>query len=1340
MSFVPLNAVAELVCRWAARRMPAGGLVPRLNLRLIFGSPELAGEVRKRLEATSSADGWYVVRTSADPDAVACRNNRPAARPAGVTDDSPLLYLLFWLPNAPGHEKNKESLADLRATTCWELLSDAKGFVLPEEEGIDRRCAEAAAAWAKPDLAAAHLRGAWSAVRTAVREGRGGREGTMPFFADLESYLRFLDRATVPDEEWASTDKSQRPAKLVEQWGMALPALSLFHAPALASLLGITTDPTASVAKRDQSETWTARLVEILSENLDAASDFSQLADKIAGKSTVAKQLDLLKGQVDLCSKSPPERLAAREALEQFCHDGDPKALELVEWQFHDVPGNRKSRSHGLRGVLIARRTRVRVPPQDRAIQETVELLHSLLTEVADREAVAALVERDGQAAAKDAGTARRLADLLRSLAAGQVPGWVVDQPLREALERLTRSAQVSPPAFDQVAIRWDKLAGGEDDEVIYSTNLLLGLTKLCAARLTKDATEPVLFPGGRPAPGERLVLRVQGAGNAKIADLSLAIGQWDEQAREAIRLWWRDTVLAAIDTEEPDEDDAEDEAESCELQIDVHREAGSRPVSVGSIVLGWSSRGSELVAATGQSLASWQLDEGAAANNDWSLLRRLFQEEPKTESCPETVATACQAYLKALKGTSGTTKQWEVAALTGPMPKAARGWVEAWSESLDLGSGEVVDPARLMELALAAFEAGRMDEVAELKARAKATSAGASGPAAPSVQSVRALLRVATGSVGVSRLVLTPHHPLAVRLRVLGDDLLMQVLGQLWSGGWPESAVEELTGAVDDWGWPEPLQFYKHWTGGPEPLAFEGWMRDVSAAWFGQRVQRRAANPNGPGVNEVAYDIRRYRDLFPMAGDRLRMRFRADSNGRWAARVLDGVTGAGESLRADIDLETDVDAEEPTAIEVAWRQDYERRRALEMSDDGTPARVRVRRRPQSEREPAHLNVVSGDAVEAFAEQLELHRADPAQLGMWDLGVFFAPPRPELRPDRFLIGDPADELCRRVGRAVAFAHNESRDRVFVRQCAYDAAVVRKPIEDLHDKTHWLILASRQPLHRAVQQAGEDVASLLDFRTAVDRGRAVHVCVSVGTRQFGGDLARLEGMLRLLTGEKGSIGKAIVHAARRFAPRLALSCAGASSLTEVEGLVGLLLTQAALRAEPSPGLLLALDQHRALLTGRGRRGDIIRLRLNGDTLSIGVVESKLSMKGVTADHPVVQDAREQLRTTRERLKHFTARHPLVARVRASLARAIADQIHLSDTGTAGAEDLTRLLDSAHSSGTHVGLEPETAAVAHVWSLSSDTKNQTLEDAGKARVTIHGRDETLKLFRTLVGSSG
>ncbi len=167
----------------------------------------------------------------------------------------------------------------------------------------------------------------------------------------------------------------------------------------------------------------------------------------------------------------------------------------------------------------------------------------------ADGDALTSLIERDGQVAGKDSNTARRIADLLRSLAAGQVPGWVADQTLKEALERLTRSAQVSPPAFDQVAARWDKLAGGEDDEVIYAPSLLLGLARLCAACLTKDTTDPVLFPGTRPIPGERLVLRVQTSRNGKVADLPLALGQWDEQTRETIRVWLRDAVLPGLES-----------------------------------------------------------------------------------------------------------------------------------------------------------------------------------------------------------------------------------------------------------------------------------------------------------------------------------------------------------------------------------------------------------------------------------------------------------------------------------------------------------------------------------------------------------------------------------------------------------------------------------------------------------------------------------------------------------------------------------------------------------------------------------------------------------------------
>src|SRR5262249_38790207 len=153
------------------------------------------------------------------------------------------------------------------------------------------------------------------------------------------------------------------------------------------------------------------------------------------------------------------------------------------------------------------------------------------------------------------------------------------------------------------------------------------------------------------------------------------------------------------------------------------------------------------------------------------------------------------------------------------------------------------------------------------------------------------------------------------------------------------------------------------------------------------------------------------YRELFPMAADRLRMRVQADTEGRWAARVLDGVLRGDGVFRADIDLETTLGQGEPTVVEAAWQQDYERRCALEMSDDGAVPQVRIRRRGSGEREPVHLNLVLGDLVVAFAEQQVTARVQQARLRMWDVAVLSSLQRPELRPNRFIVGDPPDELC-----------------------------------------------------------------------------------------------------------------------------------------------------------------------------------------------------------------------------------------------------------------------------------------------------------------------------------------
>src|SRR5437763_1885498 len=85
----------------------------RINLKLLFGDTAIAQAVREALLARSDARWVYVVRRSADSDAVRLRNERPV----GVAPETGILYLVFWLPGQPGHERNFESLRDFRSVT-----------------------------------------------------------------------------------------------------------------------------------------------------------------------------------------------------------------------------------------------------------------------------------------------------------------------------------------------------------------------------------------------------------------------------------------------------------------------------------------------------------------------------------------------------------------------------------------------------------------------------------------------------------------------------------------------------------------------------------------------------------------------------------------------------------------------------------------------------------------------------------------------------------------------------------------------------------------------------------------------------------------------------------------------------------------------------------------------------------------------------------------------------------------------------------------------------------------------------------------------------------------------
>src|SRR5262245_15494674 len=99
MESTPDAMVVDMICHWARQRLPAGAMLSRVNWRLIFGTRQLALRVREQLEAASGPAAWYLVRSSDDPDAVKWRNNRPAEAPTGVTPGTPIVYVLFWLPN-----------------------------------------------------------------------------------------------------------------------------------------------------------------------------------------------------------------------------------------------------------------------------------------------------------------------------------------------------------------------------------------------------------------------------------------------------------------------------------------------------------------------------------------------------------------------------------------------------------------------------------------------------------------------------------------------------------------------------------------------------------------------------------------------------------------------------------------------------------------------------------------------------------------------------------------------------------------------------------------------------------------------------------------------------------------------------------------------------------------------------------------------------------------------------------------------------------------------------------------------------------------------------------------
>ena len=104
--------VVETIVLWALNLQKPEGR-SRVNLKLLFGDTTIARAVRDALHVRNDDRCAYVVRGSTDTDAVRLRNERPA----GLGPGAGLIYIVFWLPGQPGHERNFESLRDFRSVT-----------------------------------------------------------------------------------------------------------------------------------------------------------------------------------------------------------------------------------------------------------------------------------------------------------------------------------------------------------------------------------------------------------------------------------------------------------------------------------------------------------------------------------------------------------------------------------------------------------------------------------------------------------------------------------------------------------------------------------------------------------------------------------------------------------------------------------------------------------------------------------------------------------------------------------------------------------------------------------------------------------------------------------------------------------------------------------------------------------------------------------------------------------------------------------------------------------------------------------------------------------------------
>jgi hypothetical protein len=1314
--------VVDTVARWLRCQVPpeAEG---RRNFRLVCVDPLLAEPLERRLRTDSEGtrNHWFV-RSSSAWDAVRLRHGRPD----GVRADACVGFVLLWSEGSAEADRNAQSLADIPAFDVADILAEPVSFELPAEAAIRERLEDAADAWSDDGIRArvrVHLVAAWNALRIALRLAPRKPGRSLRLVDSLEAWGAYLLRAQVSDEEWGAWPAEERAERLLARLGAALSALRLFGLPALASVLGVVSRPPIrpdSVARTGEQR-WDRDLEELLLEDLQWASDHGALADAIAGKRSVDEQIDALvrRGEVKLRSSGDD----GADALERFCHSGDESALDLVEWMFHEEASNRRSRSMGLHGLLIARgRGEARVDPIDRLAAETEIALGAELSTEEGAELRRLLDAhrrtREGRAL---------LVGALTELAGGDraelSPDW------RQFVTHIALRSGHAPEDARALAGRWALIDAKEESDVVTAPSLLLGLVRLLARE------EADLDGIGE---GNELVLTLVEGEHAD--SVSRAFPVDGSLSVLLFRFLW-DSVREAWASQAEGEDDEDEEAQES-MSFAVARRRSRRTWKLGTIRLDWPVRERRARRnALGDVLRWYEADwkgEGRAPGGERLLRVVLEQGRVHAAGGFEALDAAWASYAAELgRDPHERAPGADVLELVAPAPPAARSWVDAWGALVKAAAGASAadrELRRKQELQAefdAAFEREDMQTMKKLRAEMAALAPSTSGPAL-SIEDVRKLLRIETASLEAdgqtARLLLTPHHPLVLRLRVLSDLVLTDVIRTLWLGQWPAVARDELTEFLAGWALPEPQHAYG--VRGPEPLVFDGWVSGYAV--YGRLDAGRETDAQTLGLRSVRDVLRRFAELFPTAADRLQLALQGDDVGRWAWGVVADRLGAG-ALRADLELVTPLPSREPTAFELEALASGDGLGAFEPGPDGEAPALRLRRvQPGSGATRAHLRLIVADRLKVFQASWGDDARPLDNLDPWDTRLLFYEPLPETVDYRVRAGEPPDTLSAAVSLAVARASN--REAAFRETYNFDPAMAEPVLRTEQARADWLILVSRAPAYRAVQ-ACAGIATLLDFSSRVEAGRVVHVSVSVGEdrrEECGAALARACGDL---------LGGALISAdyllrrARALAPGLALRALGSQDIA-LEGLLGLLLT--ADEVGDAGRLVLSLDQHAQLLSGSGVLADLISLAAEDGCVRLYVAEAKFTLGTASPVAEPVPKAVRQLHSTVARLERFGASHPLAARTRAALVRAAVQQIHLLDRSVSEAErrSFEALVDAVADPGVPVVVVPVTDAVVHVWSWSDATRDGTDSSAGPT-VFLHGRASTLRRLRELVG---